>query len=461
MDKIGTGYLDQSKNIVDVPKAVSRKEAAPPASKDSVEIGKQPADIEAKPHKKWLFLNYVAADCNLTEFQMKNLDQQELVGSDQNTHIAAFIDIGDKTNPFQEGWQNCRQYYITKDATAGKLKSELVQEYGPTDMANPNTLRDFVVEATKRYPADHVALILNDHGGGFTGAMSDDGSGGFMTVPQIRQALEEAEKITGKKIDIVGMDACLMGETEVAYELKDTAKYLLASEESEGGPGWTYDSMLGGKTLGTAIKKVQEELKLGHRIDVGPEEFSKIVVDINREHNKDISTFSATDLTRMEEVKTASDALAKAIKSSNDKDSIRAAIEKSENYGGGWLPYRDIRDAVDLGNKLIESSSDEKVKAAAQAMIEAVNKAVFANENSPETHPESHGLSIYAPTSNATQVGYKYGDLKFAQQTEWDEALISLYKPSSGGDDGSANPVKDVPDVWPDGSPWTTRKSEH
>jgi hypothetical protein len=445
--------------MADAPRTASRKEKAPPPG-DSVEIGKQPVDIEAKPHKKWLFLNYVAADCNLTEYQIKNLDQQELVGSDKNTHIAAFIDIGDKTNPFNEGWQDCRQYYITRDTTAGKLKSELIKEYGPTDMANPNTLRDFVVEATKRYPADHVALIFNDHGGGFTGAMSDDGSGGFMTVPQIRQALEEAEKITGKKIDIVGMDACLMGETEVAYELKDAARYLLASEESEGGPGWAYDSMLGGKTIGTAIQKVQEELKLGHRIDVGPEEFSKIVVDINREHSKDIPTFSATDLTRMEEVKVASDALAKAIKNSNDKDSIRAAIEKSENYGGGWLPYRDIRDAVDLGNKLIESSSDEKVKAAARAMIEAVNKAVLANENDPESHPESHGLSIYAPTSNASQVGYNYGDLNFARQTEWDEALISLYKPSSGGDDGSSQPVKDVPDVWPDGTPRTSKRRE-
>ncbi len=459
MDKIGPGYLDHSKSMADAPRTASRKEKAPPPG-DFVEIGKQPVDIEAKPHKKWLFLNYVAADCNLTEYQIKNLDQQELVGSDKNTHIAAFIDIGDKTNPFNEGWQDCRQYYITRDTTAGKLKSELVKEYGPTDMANPNTLRDFVVEATKRYPADHVALIFNDHGGGFTGAMSDDGSGGFMTVPQIRQALEEAEKITGKKIDIVGMDACLMGETEVAYELKDAARYLLASEESEGGPGWTYDSMLGGKTIGTAIKKIQEELKQGNRIDVGPEEFSRIVVDVNREHSKDIPTFSATDLTRMEEVKVASDALAKAIKNSNDKDSIRAAIEKSENYGGGWLPYRDIRDAVDLGNKLLENSSDEKVKTAARAMIEAVNKAVLANENDPESHPESHGLSIYAPTSNASQVGYNYGDLSFARQTEWDEALISLYKPSSGGDDGSSQPVKDVPDVWPDGTPRTSKKRE-
>jgi len=192
----------------------ARRQSAPPAPRDTVELGASAPEPGAiKPHAKWLFINYVAGDCNLTEFQLKNLDQQELVGSDKNTHLVAYVDVGPKDDPFGQGWQNARTYYINKDNTPDKLNSELIAEHGRVDMSSPKTLRDFLVDAVKKFPADHVALILNDHGGGFTGAMSDESDGNFMSVPQIKQALAEAEAVTGKKLDILGFDACLMAET--------------------------------------------------------------------------------------------------------------------------------------------------------------------------------------------------------------------------------------------------------
>jgi hypothetical protein len=35
------------------------------------------------------FMNYIGGDCNLKEFQALNIDNQELAGSDKNTHIVA------------------------------------------------------------------------------------------------------------------------------------------------------------------------------------------------------------------------------------------------------------------------------------------------------------------------------------------------------------------------------------
>jgi hypothetical protein len=77
-------------------------------------------------------------------------------------------------------------------------------------MSDPATLTKFIVDTVKRFPAQHVALVLNDHGGGLTGAMSDETDGGFMSVPNLHKAISDAEKQTGKKLDIVGFDACLM-----------------------------------------------------------------------------------------------------------------------------------------------------------------------------------------------------------------------------------------------------------
>jgi len=418
---------------------------------DSVQIGGDQLTMpEAiKPKKKWLFVNYVAADCNLKEFQMKNLDNQELVGSDANTHVVAYIDVGPQPAPLGGGWKDCRTYYINKDDTPDKLNSEVIAEHGKTDMSNPQTLTKFLVDAVGKFPADHVCLVMNDHGGGFTGAMADDSDGNLMSVPQINQALADAEKITGKKIDIIGFDACLMAEGEVAYELKDRGKILLASEESEGGPGWTYNSMLGGETMAKAIKTVQESMI--HKINVGPEEFAKIVVNVNKQHSEDIPTFSAIDLGKMNEFKDTMNSFAKAVRKSDDKETVRQAITSAENYGGGWAPYKDIRDAGHVADNIIAKTKDPDLKKAAENIKETLKGVVMANEVNEQQHPKSQGISIFAPTQKSSMEA-SYGDLQWVKDTEWDEMLNDIGLSGGSSDQNKAEgPMTSR--WWPDGSP--------
>ncbi|MCD4785937.1 MAG: hypothetical protein K8T10_19125 [Candidatus Eremiobacteraeota bacterium] len=454
INKIGSSKIQQQTSIAgqaqsSVKKTENKTVGTP---KDKVDIGEQaPQDPGMKPKKKWLFMNYVAADCNLTKYQLNNLDQQEKVGSDSDTHIVAYVDVGPHPAPMDHGtkegeqtpgqWQGCRTLYITKDDEVGKLNSEIIEEHGDkVDMSSPATLKKFVVDAMKRFPADNVALIFNDHGGGFTGAMSDESDGDFMSLPQMRQALTEAQEETGKKLDIIGFDACLMAGTEIAYELKEVGNILLAAEENEGGPGWTYDSMLGGRTLGQAIQRTQNNLHKG--INVSPYEFAKVVVEVNEQHNDDIPTFSATDMYRMDFLKNTTEKLAQAIKKTDDKQAIKDAIGVTENYGGGWSPYNDMRDLHHLSRNIVEKTADEAVKKAALNVTKAVEEVVFANEVNPETHPESKGLHIYAPTEGS--FGEDYTALQFAKDTHWDEAIESLGV--------RFDPTKKGPKVWPDGS---------
>lgn len=440
----------------------AQQQVQQPPQQQVQQPGQEPQQQGAiKPHKKWLFINYVAGDCNLTEFQLKNLDQQEKVGSDANTHIVAYVDVGPNPAPLKFGtkegetqgpgepgsWSGCRTLYISKDDETDKLNSEVIEEHGNhVDMSSGQTLKKFLKDALTKFPADHVAFIFNDHGGGFTGAMSDETDGGFMSLPDTKKAFDEVQAETGKKLDIIGYDACLMAGTEVAYELKNNAEIFLAAEESEGGPGWTYDSMLGGRTLGEAIQKAQSSL---FKIDVGPREFAKIIVDVNAEHNNDIPTFSATDLTKMDKLKDSSEGLAQAIIKTDDKQAIKDAIGKTENYGGGWSPYKDMRDLHHLSRNIIAGTSDENVKKAAEAVIKSVEEVVFANEVNPQQHPESKGLHIYAPTTGS--MGQDYAELQFAKDTHWDEAIESLGV--------KFDPTKKGPKVWPDGSPRKQNKS--
>jgi len=429
---------------------------------DDVQIGGQDSRVEQGVHKKWLFMNYIAADCNLKEYQAANIDNQELVGSDANTHVVAMIDIGPNQNP--QGildWSGGRTYYVTKDTQMNKLNSPVIAEHGDNiNMTDTKTLTNFIVDSMKKFPSDHVALVMNDHGGGWTGAMSDDTNGGDFTMSQMKQALADAEKITGKKIDIFGFDACLMADVQAAYEFKDVANFYLAAEESEGGPGWTYDDMMDGShekkpisnNMSAAMGMLQEAMS--KKINVSPEEFCKIVVKVNEEHQQDIPTFSATDLTKMDGLKDATNALAEAILKTDEKAAVKDAIMNAQNYGGGWAPYKDMRDLGHVAKLIDKGVSDPELKKAAEGVKKALGEAIVANEVSPQ-YSESTGLHIYAPAGG---MGADYQDLAFAKETKWDEAIKSLPTSPKESEEFSLQDAAQelLGPVWPDGTPRKT-----
>lgn len=395
---------------------------------DNVELGSQNENIPIGVHKKYLFMNYIAADCNLVEAQLRNIDNMELAGSDENTHIVALIDVGPSPNPMENSWGGARTFYVTKDDTQEKIKSPVVADHGGfVNMIDPKTLTNFIVDNVKKFPADYVVLMLNDHGAAFRGAMSDvsQAGGKQMSVPEIRKALEEAEKVTGKKIDILGFDACLMADTQVAYELKDNANILLASEETEGATGWTYEPILTNH-MTTALKDIQRDMR--NRIDVSPEEFAKKVVKECEKHQDDIETLSATDLTKMSLLKNSIDGFSKAIIETNDKDSVRAAIVNSDCFAGGWSYYKDIHDLYMIADAVTSTTKDEKLKTAAEDIKKVFSEAVFANQTNKETHPGCKGLTIYAPLVSANDffTMFNYNSLKFGKETEWRKAVTSL-----------------------------------
>ncbi len=462
--------------------AARPKKEAEETPGDMVQLGS--GKVDEGVQKKWLFMNFIAGDCNLKKFQERNIDNQEKIGSDSNTHIVAMMDVGPSGSQLQGKWTGARTFYVTKDMTPDYVKSPVIAEHGNNvDMSDPAVLTKFIVDTMNKFPAEHTALILNNHGGGLVGAMSDDTDGDIMSIPNLHKAFSDAEKITGKKLDIIGFDACLMAETEPAYEFRNDAKILLASEETEGGPGWIYNEMLGkGKeaaamSMTGAIQQLQEAL--GQRITVSPEEFAKVVVKQNEAHQRDIPTFSATDLTKMDALAKSVNTLAQTIIASDEKSAIKTAFKQGDKYGGGYNPYKDLRDLHNLADNVGKSVKDPAVKEAAANVKKAFKDAIIENEHSPK-YPNSEGLTIYAPTTAGNGPGYKYGDMAFARDTSWGDALKEIGRASGGSsyvDDGngsiwndgsgtiwdgadfSAAP-SDTPEFLPDGSPFPVRKNK-
>ena len=139
---------------------------------------------------------------------------------------------------------------LTADAQDGSSRGSLrlLSNLGQISMAEPELLLGFMDAAYDLFPADHYWLIMNDHGNGsaegicVSEQLTEDNeefykgrviSGDMMTLAKLEEALS-GSKIYRERggLDILNMDACLMGGIEVAYNVMPYAQYLTASEET-------------------------------------------------------------------------------------------------------------------------------------------------------------------------------------------------------------------------------------
>lgn len=172
----------------------------------------------------------------------------------------------------------------------GKLNKVMdIDSY--TTMSSKEELLDFINWAKENYPADRYMLVLWDHGGGLSSGYGKDdlnkrkdGPGTIM-VDEIVSAVKES----GVKFDMIGFDACLMQDIEIAKLLEPYADYYLASEESEPAGGWFYSSAFG---------------MLAKDPTVSTEDFAREVIGTYDQYNKQVSgkedntyTLSLVDLT--------------------------------------------------------------------------------------------------------------------------------------------------------------------
>ncbi len=380
--------------------ATVQRSAPAPTSPDRVTLGESP-----EATKKWTILVYSASDNDLKRYMLNDLDEAEKVGSDPQTNVVAQFDHG--------GSVGAKRYLITKNNQSG-LNSPSVQDLGSTNMSSSRTLADFIKWGMQTYPAEHTLLIISDHGDGWKGCAQDESHNGWMDLPDIEAGLKEARQATGKKIDVLGFDACLMASAEVAHQLKDEVNFMVASEETEGGDGWPYHKILNPDML----EELQGNLML--QIDMEPRELCRHLVRTAHGNTGDLPTMSATEMARVPALTQAVDGLAGAILSTSTP---MTTLKQIASRTQGFTDYKDLFDFADRINKS-RDISDRALKDAAGAVTAKVREAVIHEQHSG-TFRNAHGLTIeLSPTYGfAEGRSERYGEIKFGQETRWADAV--------------------------------------
>ena len=312
-------------------------------------------------------------------------------------------------------WTDTRRYYITQDFDPVQINSQLKSNLGELNMGDYQTLVDFANWAMTNYPAQKYLLVIWNHGGGFrspaytTKDIAWDYTNGEdkITMPELEDALSAVSSQTGKKIDIVGMDACLMAMTEVAYQIKDYAGIMVASEENEPGDGWPYDSILA---------------QLVSNPTMSAEQLATDIVDkYIFSYSSGNVTQSAIDLSCMDILAGQLSNLALAIKSDSFTSKSRYIVGavNSQYYGDP-----DFIDLYDLCNQLLTYSNSLEVKNIASNIQQTLDDAILKSGYIGGKVSNSKGLSIYFPWYYGYS-GY-YNFTNFSRDTLWDEMLLHL-----------------------------------
>ncbi len=383
---------------------------------------------------KWTVMVYLAAGNDLETVGIQDINEMELVGSTDEVNIVVQMDRipfrtlsnygwGVYDDSSNGNWTTTRRYYVTQDMDPKKINSRLLMDLGEQNMGDVETLKDFAQWTIQRYPAERYMLVLWNHGGGFRSpgaVVSKDicwdynfGLNSKITMPQLEEALTFVQGLLGKKIDIIGMDACYMAMVEVAYQIKDCAQIMVASEASIPGDGWQYDCIL--ESLVANPGQSSEQFA------------SKIVNCYYQQYAGSESgvTLSAIDLAGIDLL--AGDISVLANQIINDhatpKKNYREARNITQHYNSGLgFEYIDLKDFV---TKLKDYTYSNQVLQAANQINQTLqsSRVIISNTYCGSSVKNSHGLSIYFPYYSYDNY---YNYTNFSQDTLWDEMLFHL-----------------------------------
>jgi hypothetical protein len=338
---------------------------------------------------------------------------------------------------------------------------EHVESLGETDSGDPKVLLNFLEWVSQNYEAERYGLVLWNHGSGWIpeemdrvarsvdaqdynareanersssslgrnlfrttlekiyetpsveerAILSDDGTGHSLDTVELGNVLSKAHEMFGQKLDLLGMDACLMSNLEVAYQAEPYVKYTVASEENEPNDGWPYDVVLD---------------YLVKNPDVETADFVTYIVNsyvksyVDRNYTGPV-TQAALDLSQVSTLAQSLDELSNALipNMSEAKYWLGEALYKTN----ARFRNSTLWDVAEVCEHLVTEANDVAVQRAAEAVRRTVqpesNTFVIAENHHGSKVERCGGVTIYLPPRILQRLSPYYKDVTYAQNHQW------------------------------------------
>lgn len=424
-----------------------------------------------QPKSKWTILTYIAAHNNLEDFGMRSLRQIAGVGSTEQVMHGVLFD----------GPSSASRYIL--GAPGKSLHKDNFVDF---DSGDPGRLIETATWLFQQYPAERYGLVLWSHGSGWQpheiqqvaqkvrgdtqldvgeskeraaasgsqvlfrtslaqivkenlpaerAVLFDDGTGHSLDTLELERVTRQIQAAIGQPVDLLGMDACLMANLEVAYQVRQSVGYLVASEELVPGHSWPYDITYG---------------KLKDNPDLTAEQLSALVVQDY------VAYYTAKppaggDVTKVALKLSGADQAAQAL----DQLATTALEEMDQTAGLLWKHQKSARgqearqdnkgvdrrvpnkfdyflwDLLALASRLAQDAqASSSVQTAARAVVAALQPAgpfVLAEGHVGEWFAGIGGVTAYMMPPGEQRISPYYSHLGLSKDSHWYAMLQAYY----------------------------------
>jgi hypothetical protein len=355
----------------------------------------------AAPRAKWTVMVYISGDNNLESYVISDIETELApTGSSADVQVVALADRGPGAETGPNDWKTTLLFHVTKQMSASRATA--VADWGEKNMADKQTLIDFVTWTKANYPADHYALYFWGHGWNWHPGvvMKDDTNADTMDYPEEKAAISSLGFI-----DVVGYDGCNMASIEIFNLWHGHATAVTSSQEWVGNEGIQYDLVLA--QLATNPNMTADQLSIAtSQSATADKTWSAVAVD------------SRLD-TLITAVNQWSTGLTNGLAANRKK--YDQAFTATRSF---WQASTD-KDLYDMAYEIKNRVSDTNLKNQSQAVMNAVS-AVVLHERHVNAYADTHGITIYhisrASDKDSDYTHYR-SSIDFALQTGWDEFL--------------------------------------
>jgi hypothetical protein len=346
------------------------------------------------PEREWTVAVYSVADNSLSDSLWCDLNEMEEVGSGAEVQVVAEIEFSSTYSSAVPAAYRTGAYRMVVQRDDDRYSSASLA--GATrlgnrvDMGSSRTLTEFLRWVAENYPARKIALVLANHGGGYQGGFFDEGSNDAMSLRDLVAGIRDS----AVHVDLLGMDACMMGMHEVGMAFRGVADTMVASPDTEPGGGYPYAQILAsleesptmtaaglGEVVVNSYSAAYEDAFRGHPVTMGTTDLSALPA-----LNEQLAGFAQTVLTE----------------AAGMRSSIKAAVSSDE-----LLRAETTHSITDLGSVLsVFSELDGPIgRSAGEVNSWFGESGSVSSARGTQTKETTSGLGIYLPEVAWTHSG--------------------------------------------------------